>query len=136
MKRPQLTRTWAAVIGTAAVLVMLFVFSPLTLGSGGRACGPDAFDLYRFMSDDITYWHGPFSREVFSMRDPCRRHDRCYTHSGIDRATCDTRFLTEMQTVCDAGLTAGSRRTCSLYTTTFFGLVRGFGWLAFHPPHD
>jgi hypothetical protein len=117
-----------AIAGGLLVLICLTPFSP---GLGGRACGPERFNLYRFVQDDIGVLHGHHGWEVFRLNPACRQHDTCYARASASRRDCDDAFMQQMSAVCETGQGASSRAYCTLITRLFYGGVRVFGWMAY-----
>ncbi len=117
--------------GIAGLLVALVCLTPFSPGLGGRACGPEAFDLHRFVKDDIGVLHGHHGWEVFGLREVCRQHDNCYARASLTRRDCDDAFMQQMTDVCSSGQGRSSRAYCNLIAQTFYGSVRAFGWMAY-----
>ena len=107
--------------------VLTFVYTPLTLYSDGRDCGPDAGRLYRFVEDEIV----SLRRDVYDISNICRRHDDCYARPIDTRAGCDETFRQSLMEVCATGPTVLSRNQCRTVATSFYLGVRVFGWAAY-----
>ena len=70
-------------------------------GPFGSPCGPNGKNLDTWIPEG--YGDADFS-------GPCKRHDDCYTCSGIDQPVCDRTFCLELQIKCAksvAGTVAG-----------------------------
>jgi hypothetical protein len=113
-----------SVIVTAFVIAL---FTPFTAGGGGRECGPDMGQLYRFVRDDIRLWRGG----TVSLDGACRQHDHCYAHPNAPRADCDRNLLDNIQVLCASGETWLDQAYCGLMARSYYLSVRWFGWMAY-----
>ncbi|MEM6529673.1 MAG: hypothetical protein AAF653_15345 [Chloroflexota bacterium] len=129
MKRRLRRLRWG--LAVLAVGILLLCFTPLSLGRGGTACGPNVGDLYRFVQDTVSIWRGQDGLAVYSFGVACRQHDNCYARAAEPRRNCDNTFLTNMTAVCDEGQQGYSRRYCLLIARSFYDSVRVFGWVAY-----
>ncbi len=116
-----------------AVGLVLFVvcLTPVAFGTGGRACGPEAGRLYRYVKDEVTFPHGWGAPDVFSFRVACRQHDDCYARPIAPRTDCDAQLLSSLQAVCATGEQRAARAYCALIARGFHDSVRLFGWAAY-----
>jgi hypothetical protein len=125
------------IIGLVMLLVVVAavsVASPVEKVEAANGCGPSALSLYVIIPDNIYYFHVfRWQWETFNFTGACNNHDDCYDSSGIDRATCDTRFYNDMLAVCNRGWTSGSRTWCRGWAWTYYQSVRTFGSFAYTP---
>ncbi len=119
------------IAGTLLILAFAFLFTPLTPGTGGRFCGPEALNLHRFVKDDVQMWTMDDGWEKVSFGGVCRIHDRCYWGNPAGRADCDQSLRLSLQSTCASGQHTLSRAYCTLITRPFYQLVRAFGWMTY-----
>lgn len=80
-----------------------------------NGCGPEGFGG---LVPDL--WFTP----------ACNKHDICYGTPGANRATCDSRFYSDMKAIC-AQRAWYSRPACYASAWTYYQAVRAFGQSAF-----
>lgn len=124
---------------------------------GDKALGCSVPLLIRLTSEGHNHYRDKFY-------DACAQHDYCYRHGyrsyGVDRETCDERFLQNMHAICPAPAvnvvtktiellddSVTSRRICLSVASDFHDAVRRYGAEAFQtddstyceydgPPHN
>ncbi len=124
-------RRYTVIAGILLALILILLFTPLAPGTGGRYCGPEAFNLHRFVKDSVQIWNRDSGWETVSFGEACRIHDRCYWGNPAGRADCDQSLRLSLQSTCATGQHTLSRAYCTLVTRPFYQLVRAFGWLTY-----
>ncbi|MEL6152051.1 MAG: hypothetical protein AAFV33_04370 [Chloroflexota bacterium] len=122
---------WLRWILPVLVVFVLLCFTPLSLGRGGSACGPNLMDMHRFVRDTVSLWHGQYGLDVYTFGVACRRHDDCYARAALARQVCDETFRDQMIATCREGAQWYSRQYCLLMARSFYDSVRLFGWVAY-----
>lgn len=120
----------------SVIVLALMVAAALTPApvQAANGCGPSLLSLYVVIPDRISYFHiTRWQWETFDFTQACNNHDNCYASSGIDRATCDSIFYSQMLAVCNRGWTWASRNWCSAAAWTYYQAVRTFGEFAYQP---
>jgi secretory phospholipase A2 len=81
-----------------------------------------------------TSWNEPWVRDSYGNADftsACRNHDDCYDACGASKDGCDSRFHSELQSVCDNAYRsrwhAVQHRGCKELANTYYSSVRRMG---------
>lgn len=112
------------VIIMSAVFPAAAAYVPTTNG-----CGPEG----GISVPNNYYLVGWFRIDRFPFVNACNTHDICYGTLGSSRAACDSRFYSDLLTICRANAsTAVNRGICNGLAWTYYQAVATFGQSAFN----
>ncbi|GAB3281021.1 hypothetical protein B5M43_012945 [Microbacterium sp. MEC084] len=129
------TTAAASLTGAGAVAAIGSRILPMEAGEGhvsipARYVYNPNTTYQRTLHDYCTKSPDAFGSADF--RGPCARHDLCIMDRDVSRATCDSRFLSNLRQECnhayDRWWESGTRATCNATAYTYYGVVRASTW--------
>lgn len=111
------------VVIISAVLPASAAYTPTANG-----CGPEG----GISVPNYYYLIGWFRIDKFPFVNACNAHDICYGTLGSSRASCDSRFYSNLLAICSANAsTSANRVICNGLAWTYYEAVHLFGQSAF-----